>query len=94
MFILDSLLIGSIRFVLEKVVAAAEAEAQDDSSLREQLLEAQMQLELGEISDQEFADIERDLLARIRELKGPQHGALTVSATDKITGVDVESYDV
>ena len=94
MFILDSLLIGSIRFVLEKVVAAAEAEAQDDSSLREQLLEAQMQLELGEISDEEFAGIERDLLARIRELKGPQHGALTVSPTDKITGVDVESYDV
>ena len=94
MFILDSLLIGSIRFVLEKVVAAAEAEAQDDTSLREQLLEAQMQLELGEISDEEFAGIERDLLARIRELKGPQHGALTVSPTDKITGVDVESYDV
>jgi hypothetical protein len=93
-FILDSLLIGSIRFVLEKVVAAAEAEAQDDTSLREQLLEAQMQLELGEISEDEFAGIERDLLARIRELKGPQHGALTVSPTDKIAGVDVESYDV
>jgi hypothetical protein len=93
-FILDSLLIGSIRFVLEKVVAAAEAEAQDDTSFREQLLEAQMQLELGEISEAEFAGIERDLLARIRELKGPQHGALTVSPTDKITGVDVESYDV
>jgi len=93
-FILDSLLIGSIRFVLEKVVAAAEAEAQDDTSIREQLLEAQMQLELGEITEEEFAGIERDLLARIRELKGPQHGALTVSPTDKITGVDVESYDV
>ena len=94
MFILDSLLIGSIRFVLEKVVAAAEAEAQDDTSLREQLLEAQMQLELGEISDAEFAAVERELLARIRELKGPQHGALTVSPTDRITGVDVETYDV
>jgi len=31
MFILDSLLIGSLRFVLDKVVQAAEAEAQDDS---------------------------------------------------------------
>jgi hypothetical protein len=94
LFILDSLLIGGIRFVLEKVVAAAEAEAQDDTSLREQLLEAQMQLELGEISEAEFAGVERELLARIRELKGPQHGALTVTPTDKITGVDVESYDV
>ncbi len=42
MFILDSLLIGSLRFVLDKVVQAAEAEMQDDSALREQLLEAQM----------------------------------------------------
>jgi hypothetical protein len=55
MFILDSLLIGSLRFVLDKVVAAAEAEANDDSALRDRLLEAQMQLELGEITDEEFA---------------------------------------
>ena len=62
MFILDTLLIGSLRFVLDKVVAAAEAEMQDDTALREQLLEAQMRLELGEISDQEFGEIERDVL--------------------------------
>ena len=93
MFILDSLLIGSIRFVLEKVVAAAEAEAQDDTSLREQLLEAQMRLELGEMSEDEFVDVERDILARIRELKGTQPGAFTVSAADKIIGVDVESFE-
>ena len=93
MFILDSLLIGSIRFVLEKVVAAAEAEAHDDTSLREQLLEAQMQLELGEMSEDEFVDVERDILARIRELKGSQQGGFSVSAADKITGVDVESFE-
>jgi len=62
--------------------------------LDSQLLEAQMQLELGEISEEEFAGVERDLLARIRDLKGTQHGALTVSPTDRITGVDVETYDV
>src|SRR5436190_8758219 len=93
MFILDSLLIGGIRFVLEEVVGAAEGEAQDDTSLREQLLEEQMRLELGEMSEHEFVDVERDLLARIRELKGSQQGAFTVSASDKITGVDVESFE-
>jgi hypothetical protein len=92
-FILDSLLIGSLRFVLDKVVAAAEAEAQNDTTLREQLLEAQMQLELGEISDDEFADIEKDVLARIRELKGAQAGPLTMSPQDRIASVDVESFD-
>jgi hypothetical protein len=79
--------------VLDKVVAAAEAEMQDDTALREQLLEAQMRLELGEISDEEFAGIERDILARIREIKGQQQGAITMSSKDKITGVDIESFE-
>lgn len=92
MFILDSLLIGSIRFVLDKVIAAAETEMQDDSALREQLLEAQMRLELGEISDEEFVEIESDVVARMREMKGPAQGAFTMSPTDKIAGIDVESY--
>jgi Gas vesicle protein G len=93
MFILDSLLIGGLRFVLDKVVAAAEAEMNDDTALRDQLLEAQMRLELGEISEEEFAEIEREVLAAIREIKRPQQGALTMSPKDKITGVDIESFE-
>jgi len=92
-FILDSLLIGSLRFVLDKIVAAAEAEAADDSSLREQLLEAQMRLELGELTDEEFAEIERDVLARIREIKGQQQGPLSMSPKDKIGSVEIESFE-
>jgi gas vesicle protein GvpG len=93
MFILDTLLIGSLRFVLDKVVAAAEAEMNDDTALREQLLEAQMRLELGEITDDEFKEIERDVLARIREIKGQQQGAITMSRKKKGSGVEIESFD-
>ena len=93
MFILDSLLIGSLRFVLDKVVAAAEAEMNDDSALHDQLLEAQMRLELGEITEEEFANIERDVLAAIRAIKRRQQGALTMSPTDRIAGVDIESFE-
>jgi hypothetical protein len=92
MFILDTLLIGSLRFVLDKVVAAAEAEMQDDTALREQLLEAQMRLELGEISAEEFGDIERDVLGRIREIKGQQQGAISMSSQDNVSGVEIESW--
>jgi hypothetical protein len=93
MFILDSLLIGGLRFVLDKIVVAAEAESQDDARLREQLLEAEMRLELGEITDREFARIERDLLARIRAIKESATSAHTLSSPDvKITGVDVSTY--
>jgi hypothetical protein len=92
MFILDTLLIGSLRFVLDKVVAAAEAEMQDDTALREQLLEAQMRLELGEISAEEFGDIEQDVLGRIREIKGQQQGAISMSPQDNVSGVEIESW--
>jgi hypothetical protein len=91
-FILDSLLIGSLRFVLDKIVQAAENEAQDDSALRDMLLEAQMRVELGEITDAEFTAIERDVVAALREMKGRQPGALTMSPGDRITGVDVDTY--
>ena len=94
MFILDSLLIGSLRFVLDKLLAAAEAEAQDDSALREQLLEAQMRLELGELSEAEFREIESAVLARIREIKAGQQGAFTLASPDvKVTGVEASVAD-
>ena len=54
------------------VATAADAEMNDDTVLREQLLDAEMRREMGEISDEEFADIEADLLARIREEKLPE----------------------
>jgi hypothetical protein len=91
-FILDSLLVGSLRFVLDKVVAAAEAEMQDDTALREQLLEAQMQLELGEISEAEFAAIEKDVLTSLRDIKGTRAGAISMSPQDKVSGVEIESW--
>jgi hypothetical protein len=74
MFILDSLMISGIRWVLETAVTAAEAEMNDDSVLRDQLLEAEMRREMGEITDEEFRGIETDLLARIREIRERREG--------------------
>ena len=74
MFILDSLMISGIRWALETALTAAEAEMNDDSVLREQLLEAEMRREMGEITDEEFQEFEADLLARIREIKERREG--------------------
>lgn len=74
MFILDSLMVSGIRWVLDTVVTAAEAEMNDDAALREQLLEAEMRRETGEITDAEFRGIESELLARIREIKERREG--------------------
>jgi hypothetical protein len=74
MFLLDSLMISGISWALRTVVSAAEAEMNDDSALREALLEAEMRREMGEISDEEFGEIEADLLTRIREIKARREG--------------------
>jgi hypothetical protein len=73
-FFLDSLMIAGIRWTLETIVTAADAEMNDDTALREQLLASEMRRETGEITDAQFADIERDLLARIREIRDRREG--------------------
>ena len=91
MFILDSLLIGGIRFVLDKVAAAVDTEMNDDTALREQLLAAQMRVDLGEMSEKEFAALEADLLARLREIRDRRQGSSPAEMRPgeyKITGID------
>ncbi len=88
MFILDSLLIGGIRFVLDKVAAAAEQEFNDDSALRQQLLDAQMRVELGEMTEKEFAALESDILARLREIRERREGGPGEPSDFTVTGVE------
>jgi hypothetical protein len=91
MFILDSLLIGSLRFVLDKIAAVADSELNDDTALREHLLAAQMQLELGEMSQEDFDALEADILVRLREIRSRRQGddASPMSPQDyKVTGVE------
>jgi Gas vesicle protein G len=86
--ILDTLLIGGLKFVLGKLVDAVDAELNDDSVLREELLAAQMRLELGEIDEAAFVTLERDLLARMREIRERQRGAQPAPGEFKVTGIE------
>ena len=88
MIILDTLLVGGIKVVLGKLVAAVEAELNDDSVYREELLAAQMKLELGEITDEEFAETERQLLDAIREVRERRTGAQEDPGDLKVTGIE------
>lgn len=82
-------MIGGIRFVLDKIAAAVDAEMNNEATFREQLLEAQLKFENGEIGEEEFAAIERDMLAEIRKIKLRQRGELDEGAGDfKVTGVE------
>jgi hypothetical protein len=91
MLIVDRLLVGGIKFVLGKVAAAVDAELNDDSHLREELLAAQMRLELGEITEQEFTQFEADVLVRLREIRNRQLGEASQPIKPgefKVTGVE------
>ena len=88
-FILDSLLIDGLGFVFDKIRLAAEAEQDDDTHLREALLDGQARLEAGELSEDEYAELERDILQRldtVRRRKQGDGGAIG----SRVAGVDVE----
>ena len=93
MIILDTLLVGGIKFVLRKLVDAVESQLNDDSVLREELLAAQMRLELGEITEEEFAVVEAELLARLREIHERQRGITSEPGEMLITGIEATTFD-
>jgi hypothetical protein len=67
--VIDKLLRGGIGWVLQRLADAADAEQTDESSLREELLGAQMRLELGEIDEAEFEAVEESVIRRMREAR-------------------------
>jgi hypothetical protein len=94
MFFLDSLMISGIRWTLKTVVSAAEAEMNDDGALKEQLLDAAHRLTSGEIGEDEYAAIEKDLLTRIREIKERREGGSGPLALGAITEADGDRIGV
>ena len=96
MFLIDDLLIGGLGFVFDKIATLVDQEMNDESGLHQTLMEAQMRLELGEISDAEFASIEAAVIDRLRELRDMRGGQDAPNMTDadvRITGVEISGPD-
>ncbi|HYU81311.1 MAG TPA: gas vesicle protein GvpG [Candidatus Polarisedimenticolia bacterium] len=60
---------AGIKYCIEKVVEYAEHEANDEGLVRQQLLELQVDLEEGRVSEDEYAEREAVIFARMRELR-------------------------
>jgi hypothetical protein len=98
-FFLDRMLIGSLRFVFDKLAQVADQELNDTSTLKDRLLDAQMRFELGELSEDEFVQLQEDVMARLREIEqrkrdqqADDDGEGGPAGETKITGVDI-SFD-
>jgi gas vesicle protein GvpG len=59
-------------WIAERLVEQAERELGDEATLRRRLTELQVRHELGEISDEELAEGEDVILARLAELRRPR----------------------
>jgi hypothetical protein len=57
------------RFSLEKVEGAVRTELTDDSSVKRELMELQMRLELGDIDDEEYVEREAELMLKLRDIR-------------------------
>lgn len=94
MFFIDDLLLAPVngfKFILRQVQQLADRELNDESVIKEQLLELQMRLELEEVSDEEYAAAEAELFARLRAVKQRQLDALGQVHTAESSSIVIES---
>ena len=61
--------VAGIKWSLNKVIQVAEEELTDDAPVKQELMELQMKLELGDITDDEYVEREAVLMARLREVR-------------------------
>src|SRR6266536_3386761 len=60
---------AGIKFCFQQVLNAAEAELMDPAPVKEALLNLQLQLEEGEITEEEYVEAEAVLMRRLREIR-------------------------
>jgi len=93
MFLIDDLLLAPIngfKFILGQIQKMADQELNDDTLIKEQLLELQMRLELDEVSDEEFREREAELFARLRVIKARQLDLLHQVHTAESSSFEIE----
>jgi hypothetical protein len=61
--------VAGIKWSLGKVQGVVEEELTDDAPVKQELMELQMQLELGDIDDDEYVRREGELMTRLREVR-------------------------
>ena len=61
--------VAGIKWTLGKVQRVVEEELVDDTPVKQDLMELNMRLELGDIDDAEYAAEEAKLMTRLREIR-------------------------
>jgi hypothetical protein len=94
MFLIDDLLLAPIsgfKFILGQIQKIADQELNDESVIKQQLLELQLRLELEEVSDEDFREQEAELFARLRAVKQRQLDAIDQIHTAGSSSIVIEA---
>ena len=94
MLFIDDLLLSPVNgfiFILNQIQKIADKELNDDTFIKEQLLELQMRVELDEIYDEEYKEREAELFARLRAIKARQLDLLHQVHTAESSSMTVEA---
>lgn len=93
MFLIDDILLAPVsgfKFILSQIQKMADQELNDDTLIKEQLIELQMRLELDEISEADYKEREAELFARLRDIKARQLGLLHQAHTSESASFVIE----
>lgn len=94
MFLLDDLLLAPIsgfKFILSQIKKVADQQLNDETVIKEQLLELQLLLESEEISEDEYRERETELFARLRAIKERQLEMLGHVHTAESSSIVIET---
>jgi hypothetical protein len=61
--------VAGIKWSLRKVAQVVDEELSDDTAIKNELMELQMKLELGDITDDEYVAREAEIMKRLREVR-------------------------
>jgi hypothetical protein len=73
-----------MKFIFNQLADLADQELDDERVIREQLLLLQVQLEEGDIDDDEYVEQEAALMVRLRELKAGQRAEVEQLSVDDL----------
>ncbi len=85
MFLIDDILLAPLKGVIwlgQKINEIAEKEVSDEGLVKEKLMEAQLRFELDEISEEEYNNQEKELLARLDAIRKAKESATAEGAKE------------
>jgi hypothetical protein len=90
MLLIDDLLalpFSGFSFILRTLQRVAEEQYTDDAPIKERLLELQLKLESGEMSEAEYAQEEAEIIRELREIENRKRALAGVPAAEHDRGL-------